>query len=152
MSYFEKNLLPDEQILYRTKKHFIIFFIPVIWTMITFFFSINSNPFIVTLYWVPGLIAILAWANMGLNYLTSDFAVTNKRVMMKEGFFIRHANEMRLSTIANVAINQSLLGQLLNYGTVELNGFGGVIDAFTLINRPLEFQKQVQMQLDKITK
>lgn len=78
----------------------------------------------------------------------SEYAVTNKRVMMREGFFFRHTNEMRLSTISQVNVNQSLLGQLLNYGIVTLMAFGAQ-DSYTIISQPNQFQRYINQQADK---
>jgi uncharacterized membrane protein YdbT with pleckstrin-like domain len=151
MSYIDKNLLPDEQIIYRTKKSLIIFINPLLWTIGAIIFLLNENPFIIKAAAIFGLIAIGSWLNTLLTYVTSEFAVTNKRIMMKEGFFFRHSNETRLTTVAKVSVNQSLLAQVLNYGTVFINAFGGDTDAFTAIDSPVEFQKQTQEQLDKLT-
>lgn len=150
-SYIEKNLLPDEQIVYRTKKHYIIFLIPMLWTIATVICLINFNPFVVKLAIAPALAALVTWGNTLLIYATSDFAITNKRVMMREGFFFRHTNETRLATISNVTANQSLLAQLLSYGTIIISPFGGENDVFTEIANPFEFQKHAQIQLDKIS-
>jgi hypothetical protein len=50
-----------------------------------------------------------------------------------------------------VNVDQSLLGQLLNYGIVSINAFGAY-DSFTLISHPGEFQKYVNQQLDTLVK
>jgi uncharacterized membrane protein YdbT with pleckstrin-like domain len=152
MSALDRSLLPDEQITYRTKKHWIIFTIPVVTLLITLLFLINPNPYVTKVAFFPALAALVVWINTTLNYVTSEFAVTNKRVLMKEGFFVRHMNETRLATISNVNINQSLLGQILNYGTISINTFGGDNDPFSEIAFPIEFQKQLQAQLDNTTR
>lgn len=152
MSFLDNNLLPGEEIIYRTRKHMIIFLIPALLTIFTFFFLMNSNPFIVKATIFPAGAALITWCNQLLTYVTSEFAVTNKRIRMREGFFLRHTNETRLATIADVSVNQSLLGQILNYGTIFINAFGGGEDPFTMIAAPNEFQKQLQTQLDKITR
>lgn len=152
MAYIDQNLLPDEKILYRTKKHFIIFLIPVIWTLGAVFFYFNSNPMVVKISLIFVIAALFTWLNAFLIYYTSDFAVTNKRISMKEGFFFRHANDTRLTTIANVTVNQSLLGQILNYGTVVINTFGGTADPFSEINSPVAFQKLLQEQIDLLAR
>ncbi len=149
MSYIDKNLLTDEKIIFRTKKHLIIFLVPMLWTIATAFCFFNENPFLVKAGLLPAIAGIGSWINNLLIYVTSEFAVTNKRVMMKEGFFFRHSNEIRLATVAKVSITQSLLAQVLNYGTVTLNPFGGAVDSFSEIASPFVFQKQVQEQLDK---
>lgn len=150
MPSIEKNLLSDEQILYRTKKHYIIFFTPVVLFIASFFFFFNPNPLIGKVGFLPLLAAVLTGINQYLIYLSSDFVLTTRRILMQEGFFYKHTNEMRLATIANINVNQSLLGQALNYGTVIVHAFGGDPDPFTEIASPNEFQRQVQEQLDKV--
>ena len=126
MSYLDKNLLPGEEVKFRTKKHFILFFFPLVWTIFCLYATdyMSKNIMLEKIIWAPWLMAFLFWAHCGLEYMTSEFAVTNKRVMMREGFFYRHTNEVRLTAISQVNVDQSLLGQLLNYGVVSLNAFG----------------------------
>jgi uncharacterized membrane protein YdbT with pleckstrin-like domain len=151
MRYLDKNLLTDETILFRTKKSIIIFLIPLILTIATFFFYVNPNPYIAKAAYILIIAALMTWLNALLIYFTADFAITNKRISMKEGFFFRHSNDTRLTTIANVTVNQSLLGQLLNYGTVVINTYGGSADPFAEIDSPFQFQKYLQSQIDKVT-
>ena len=153
MSYIDKNLIADESILFRTKKHTIIFFFPVVLMLISVFASkpIQSNFILVKIHWVPWLITLIFWVYVWLEYVTSEYAVTNKRVMMREGFFNRHVNEMRLSAISQVSVDQSLVGQILNYGMVTINAFGA-FDSFSMIADPATFQKYVNEQLDKVVK
>ncbi|HSW69651.1 MAG TPA: PH domain-containing protein [Gammaproteobacteria bacterium] len=148
----EKSLLTDEQIIYRTKKHWIIFFAPTAWVIAAVFLALNPNPWIVKAAIAPALAALVIGVGKWLDYATSDFVLTNKRIMMKEGFFTKHSNELRLSTVSNMNVDQSLLGQILSYGTVVISPFGGREDVFTEISHPFEFQKQTQMQLDKLVK
>lgn len=151
MGFLDQNLLPSEQIIYRTRKHFIIFTNPALLTLFTLFFALNDNPYVVKASIVVAAVALLSWLNQLLLYYTSEFAITNKRIRMREGFFFRHTNETRLATIADVSVSQSLVGQMLNYGTVVINAFGGGEDPFTQLARPNEFQRQLQMQLDQFT-
>jgi uncharacterized membrane protein YdbT with pleckstrin-like domain len=150
MSYVDRNLLPGERILFRTRKHLIIFFIPFVWTIFSIYAAIymQQNSILAALAWIPWVIALLLWSMVGLQYFFSEFAVTNKRVMMREGLINRHTNEMRVSTISQVNVDQNLLGQLLSYGTVSINAFGA-FDAYTLIAHPTQFQKWVNEQADR---
>lgn len=147
MSYIDNNLLPSEKILHRTKKHWIIFLGPVFWTAAIFIFYLNTQPMIHRLAFVPAIIAAISWGNQLLTYYFSEFAITNIRVMMREGFFFRHTNDTRLAALANVTVNQSLLGQVLQYGTVFINSFGGESDPFREIDSPILFQKCLQAEL-----
>ena len=153
MSYIDRNLLPDERILFRTRKHIIIFLFPLLFLIFSIYAGvyIRSNPILVRLEWAPWLVTAIWWAAVGIEYTTSEFAVTNKRLMMREGFFYRHALEMRLATISQVNIVQSLLGQLLDYGAIMINAFGAN-DSFSYIGKPYLFQKYVNEELDKLTR
>lgn len=150
MGYIDRNLLPDETVLFRTKKHIIIFFFPVIWTLFCVYATgyMRVTPLLNQVEWAPWLLALLFWSYVGLEYKFSEFAVTNKRVMMREGFFYRHANEMRLSAISQVNVDQSLIGQMLNYGIVSINAFGA-FDSYSMIAQPFQFQRFVNLELDK---
>jgi uncharacterized membrane protein YdbT with pleckstrin-like domain len=154
VSYIDKNLLDGEKIQFRTRKHIILFFWPFCMIALASFFSFllyfNHLSQFYFLQWVPWMFAALLFTQSGLEYLTSEFVVTNKRVMMREGFFIRHATELRIAAIAQVNIQQSLLGQFLNYGVVALNAFG-VSDAYSLISKPYLFQRHIATQLDALT-
>jgi uncharacterized membrane protein YdbT with pleckstrin-like domain len=153
MSYIDRNLLSDERIVFRTKKHLIIFLYPLIWTLFSFYATayMYADPMLIKMAFAPWLIAAIFWSYAGLEYLTSEFAVTNKRVMMREGFFTRHTNEMRLASISQVNVDQSILGQILNYGMVSINAFGA-FDAYSLIAKPFLFQKAVNEQLDQVAR
>jgi len=153
MSYIRNNLLPDEQIIFYTQKHIIIFLYPVLLTIIAIaaYFYMQGNPILPAVSWAPMLIALIFWAYAALEFGFSEFAVTNKRVMMREGFFTRHANEMRIQAISQVNIEQGLLAQMLGYGTVAINAFGA-FDNYTIIANPVMFQRTVNEQLDKISR
>lgn len=151
MSYIDSNLLPSEQVLFRTKKSKLVFFYPSVITIVIIMATqyMLNNEFLVKLAWTPWIVVVVYWAYVGLEYMTSEYAVTNKRVMMREGFFTRHANETRLSAISQVNVEQSIIGMMLNYGTVSLNAFGA-FDAFPMIDKPFQFQKAVNAQMDVV--
>lgn len=149
MSYIDNNTLPGEQILYRTKKHYIVFLQPLLWTLGAVILSLNGNPYVFKTGLVFTGIALFFWIVTFLNYSVSEFAVTNKRVMMREGFFIKHTNETRINTISNIGVDQNIFGQLLNYGVIIIKTYGGDDDPFMDIDNPFEFKKFLQAQLDK---
>ena len=82
-SYVNSNLISGEQVIYETKLHWITFV---------------SLKGILTLFIAP-LIA----------YFTSEFAITNKRLIIKTGFISRNTFEMNHSKIESVNVNQSIV-------------------------------------------
>ena len=79
---------------------------------------------------------------------SSDFAVTNKRVMMKVGVFGTRSIELLLSKIEAIAVNQSFSGRIFGYGDIVVTGSGGTREAFSRIQGPLEFRRAVQSVTD----
>ena len=55
----------------------------------------------------------------------TEIAVTDRRVIYKRGFITRHTEEMNMDKVESVDVDQSILGRLLDYGTVHVIGTGG---------------------------
>jgi hypothetical protein len=51
---------------------------------------------------------------------------------------------MNLNKIESVNVDQSIMGRILGYGTIQIIGTGGTKEAFAKIRRPLEFRKRFQ--------
>ena len=115
-SYVNSNLIEGEKVIYETKLHWITFV---------------SLKGILTLFISP-LIA----------YYTSEFAITNKRLIIKTGFISRNTFEMNLSKIESINVIQGILGRILGYGTVVIMGTGSTREPFTSIRDPLTFRKK----------
>lgn len=150
MSYVTKSLLPDEKILFQTGKHWIIFYIPALWAVMAAAFHFTPNALVAKLAILPALVMLVTGFNQWLIYISAEFAITSRRIIMREGFFFRHMTELRLATVSNMTVNQSLIGQMLGYGTLVVSPFGGTNDIFSEISRPFEFQKAAQAQLDLV--
>jgi uncharacterized membrane protein YdbT with pleckstrin-like domain len=78
---------------------------------------------------------------------TSEFAVTNKRVLIKTGWIRRHSLETLLTKIESIRAEQSVLGRMLDYGTIISSGTGGSKEPFHKIAEPMIFRRRVQDQI-----
>lgn len=145
MGYIESNLLPDEQVVYKAKLHWIIFWksCAVILLGIIFLFILPVIGMIVLAIGLPAVISPL------IDYITSEFGVTNKRVIIKVGFVRRRTLELLLRHVEAILVDQSVTGRILNYGSVTLTGTGGVREAFNNISNPLEFRRRIQGEATK---
>lgn len=119
--YVQNNLTAGENVIYEAKPHWIIF---LSWRGL---FSLFIAP-IIEMY-------------------TSEYAVTNRRVIAKVGFISRRTLEMNLPKIESIKVDQSILGRILDYGNIEVIGTGGSNEAFNNIQSPIEFRKQYQQAL-----
>jgi uncharacterized membrane protein YdbT with pleckstrin-like domain len=148
MSYVEKNLMPGEQIEYRANLHWLVFILPTLLLIaaIWLFFSLGG-----TVAKFLALILIVGVLVTGLHALvervTSEFAVTNKRVLIKTGLIRRHSLETLLTKIESIGVAQSILGRILGFGTIVISGTGGSKEPFHRIANPMMFRRQVQEQI-----
>lgn len=149
--YSDRNLLPGETVIFRTRKHKIIFLVPVLLTIGALYAYpyVSQNQILMKVVWALFIVPAIFWGYTLVEYLTSIFVVTNKRIMMREGFFNRHTNETLLTSISQVTVDQHLIAQLLNYGNVTVNAFGAS-DTFVMIANPFQFQQSLNEQLNRV--
>jgi uncharacterized membrane protein YdbT with pleckstrin-like domain len=145
MGYVERNLLPNEQITYRANLHWIIYALPVIVFLIAIFVALGGGGWIAgSAIGIVGFVLFLPpWIKAG----SSEFAITNKRVLIKVGLIRRHSLELLLQKVEGIGVDQGVLGRILGYGTITVSGVGGTKETFQMISNPLEFRRQVQASL-----
>jgi uncharacterized membrane protein YdbT with pleckstrin-like domain len=146
MSYIEAHLLPGESVTYRTRLHWKVYLGPILFTLLICIplvvLALNSTHR--ALAWIPALLAPLTWIRPWLERRSSEFAVTNRRVIIKLGFFSTRSVELLLPKIEGIAVTQSLPGRMFNYGEIVVTGSGGTQERFDNIQSPLEFRQAVQ--------
>ena len=153
MSYVDEHLLPGERVTYRARRHWLLFAWPVTFLALALlsFGLLTALDLWPDGRWIPplvfGLLALVFVVQPAVEYLTSEFAVTDKRVVVKTGLVQRDSHETLLSKIEAIGVDQTLLGRFFNYGTVTIVGTGGSREPFALIAEPLEFRRQVQSQI-----
>jgi uncharacterized membrane protein YdbT with pleckstrin-like domain len=151
MSYVESNLIPGEQVLYKTGLHWIVFFWPVFFAV---FFGLGGLPllFMRESAIVGFLLLVFAGLLVLLGYLTrkaTEMAVTNKRIVIKTGLVSRRTFELLLSKVESIGVEEGLLGRMLGYGSVVVRGTGGTPEPFKNVAHPLEFRRQVQQRVEE---
>lgn len=161
MGYIRQNLLQNEKIIYFTRMHWIVFATPVLFLAAAFLFSMFSSilfpgriPFLnirLGNVVVLGCFAAAIFSGIGafISYATSEYAITNKRIMMKIGWISRDSIELFINRIEAIQIDQTILGRILDYGALKVVGTGGTQDLFNYIPRPLAFRKSAQEQIDR---
>jgi uncharacterized membrane protein YdbT with pleckstrin-like domain len=126
MSYIESSLLKDEQVQYMGKIS--------VWSLLP---SILLG--LLTI-WFFGL-GIIFWLAALARYMTTELAITNKRVIAKFGVISRHTVELNMTKIESVQVNQSILGRIFDFGSLRIAG-GGIPSApVPGISNPLGFRK-----------
>lgn len=146
MGYVDDHLLSGEKVVYRAHQHWIIFFWPVFIVLVgAALLVLFPDTYLIGAI-VLGL-GVVAFLWPFIRYKTSEYAVTNKRLVVKLGLIQREADETLLSKIENVAVDQDIWGRVLGYGTITITGTGGTREGFPRISAPMEFRRQVHAQI-----
>ena len=137
----ERSLMTGEEIIIRTRLHWIIFFKPLVFLLAAaagFAAGLNLAVYLC----IPAAL----WTGLPslMNYLSTEFGVTNKRIFFKTGLLKRHSLEVLLKKIGGIAVKQGISGRIFGYGTVIVTATGGGIDPLHKVTAPLEFRRQVQ--------
>jgi len=150
MSYVSRVLQPGETVVHATRMHPIIFLPGVLWLIaaIALFvvaMSFNGDWRIggKALAAATALLAVYQGAPALVRWLTTELAVTDRRVIYKAGLISRHTLEMNRSKVESVDVDQSLIGRLLGFGTVTVRGTGGSLEPIRMVSDPLTFRSHI---------
>lgn len=156
MSYVAKHLIPNEEVLYFTRLSWIVYLRAVLVFLIAGVLAVAGvssvsgvdASTVTLLYEVAGLVFLLGLTLFLLAFIrrrSSEFAVTNKRVIIKIGLLSRRSVEILLAKVEAITVEQTLPGRIFGYGTIIIIGTGGTKEPFHLIGDPLEFRRQSQI-------
>jgi uncharacterized membrane protein YdbT with pleckstrin-like domain len=143
MSYIDRHLVPDEQVVFRTRLHPIVlgstitFAACVVGATVLIIVRNELAPETVRLLWLAAAgVILVSLAPPVLRWRTSEFAVTNRRVLVKIGLLSVHTVELLLPKVEAMSVDQSFAGRVLGYGTLRLSGSGGTVEVFPRVARP----------------
>jgi len=124
-----------------------VFVWPVIWFIVAAMFFRHGGEVAATAAGLFMVIAIAKAISSFVVFSTSEFAVTNQRVIAKVGFIRRNSIEIFLGKIEAIQVNQDIAGRVLGYGSITVSGTGGTRDPFYNISDPLELRRKIQEQI-----
>ena len=140
MSYLSKVVGPDETVIHIAKVHWVVYARGLFVIALGLGLGTAVNELLFVLCVLGLLMLIPGW----FYSFTTELAVTDRKAVAKWGFLQRQTIEQRLSTIDSVRVNQSILGRMLNYGTVEVTGSGFSITPMRDIADPLAIRRAVE--------
>jgi uncharacterized membrane protein YdbT with pleckstrin-like domain len=146
-------LQPGESVLHEAHLHWLIFLRAIGLMILAVIFLIGElavsphEPMVATTLVVIAcffaLIAVESALRAWIRRVTTEFAVTDRRVIFKTGLISRHTLEMNRSKVESVDVDQPLLGRIFGYGTVILRGTGSTFEPIYHIADPLAFRSQI---------
>jgi uncharacterized membrane protein YdbT with pleckstrin-like domain len=168
MAYVDRNLVPGETLLYRTRHHWLVLLGPVFVGLLLLVPGVALWVEAIATHGSAGLAVgsamvspqtmaiagavLLAAAILTFSYgvvkrNATEMAVTNRRVLIKTGMTSRRTLDLMLSRVESIGVEESSAGRLLGYGSVIVRGTGGTPEAFLMIAHPQEFRRAVQEQI-----
>jgi uncharacterized membrane protein YdbT with pleckstrin-like domain len=130
MSYVNSVLQPGERIIMRGHLHWIVYWHAILFFVLAIVFAAWGGPGgmgVMASYTAMAFAAlgVLSFAHAWFIRWITEIAVTDRRIIYKRGFITRHTEEMNMDKVASVDVDQSILGRMLDYGTIHVMGTGG---------------------------
>ena len=168
MGYVDRNLVPGETLLYRTRRHWLVLLgpafggllllVPGMALLVEAIATGDSAGLVVGSATISSKMMALAGAILLVAAIitfsygvakrnATEMAVTNRRVLVKTGMTSRRTLDLMLSRVESIGVEESTTGRLLGYGSVIVVGIGGTPEAFLMIAHPQEFRRAVQEQI-----
>lgn len=126
MSYVNKNLLTGEIVFVVSRMSWWTAFWPIV---IGIFLGMFTLVGVVVM--IPAIVRVL----------TTEVAITNRRIIFKKGFISRDVMKLELSRVEALEFTQGISERLLRYGDITLAGAGNRMKVVGIVN-PKEFTTQ----------
>lgn len=168
MGYVDRNLVPGETLLYRTRHHWFVllgplfggfvflipgvaFLVEAISTRDTAGLVVGSatiTPKMLASFGAVLLLAAIITFSYGVaKRNATEMAVTNRRVLIKTGMSSRRTLDLMLSRVESIGVEETTVGRIFGYGSVIVRGTGGTPEPFLMIAHPQDFRRAVQEQI-----
>lgn len=152
MGYAEKVLQPGETITYRARLHWIVYLGGIVLVLAAVILALlaaalRAGDTVRLGLMLAALIALFlglfqmlrAWFVAG----NTEIVVTNRRLIYKTGFVARDTVEMNLDKVESVLVEQTLLGRMLDFGTVIVRGVGSGLEPIDRVAAPLQLHRNI---------
>ncbi len=140
MSYLETTLSDGETVIYQAKVS--------LWGFWHIFF-IAALSFLAWAMYAEGIFGIfLAVVGVSLllhiwiRYISTELAITNKKVVAKFGFIRRETYEINLERVEGIQVIQGIFGRIFGYGSVKVSSAGEQAPV-PYIKNPVQFRREV---------
>jgi uncharacterized membrane protein YdbT with pleckstrin-like domain len=155
LRYVRRVLQPEEAIVHAAGLHWRVYAQAVLFLAVCVVLAVvaitlaGERPGFGLALWIATGIFLLLAGSAGVEALvrraTTEFAITDRRVIYKTGLLRRHTLEMSRGRIESIDVDQSILGRILGYGTITVRGSGGGLEPIRNVADPLAFRTRITM-------
>jgi uncharacterized membrane protein YdbT with pleckstrin-like domain len=129
MSYIDETIADNERLIYRARFHWL--HKVGAWLVLAIFLALAVVCLTVArgawAWLVAACFALLgaaSFASMMMPIWTTEIGVTSQRLIKKQGWLRRKTDELQLTSIEEVNLDQGAMGRLLDYGRLRIHGTG----------------------------
>ena len=107
-----------------------------------------------TLYWVGAWAALLLlgiivvgvfmFIGLAVKMTTTDWAVTDRRVIVKRGWLNLKTEEISVGSIETVQLQQSFFGRIFGFGRIQVTGNGDTQLVFPPMKHAVAFRRAIE--------
>ncbi len=112
-----------------------------------FIYAVSEANFFKILWYVLLGLAVIDLIGRIIEYKSTEFIVTNKRVIMKRGFIRRSVFEQQLDKSESIAFTEPFWGRIFGYGSMLVSTVGSEM-AFTFIKSHVTFKKEINEAIE----
>jgi uncharacterized membrane protein YdbT with pleckstrin-like domain len=150
------QLAPGEQVLIRARTHpvvfagtigFAAFVVGAVWLIIVR--NELSSSAIVQLCLGAAGVVLIGFISPILRWRHAECLVTNRRLLLRTGLFRTRTREVALPAIEHVGVDESMIGRLLGYGTLQVVAGDGTVDVFPRVQRAPAVREAIARQLPR---
>ena len=119
--------------------------LPGLFALLTLVTLFVFPPFALVFLAFTLIFALSAW----LRFRNTEYALTDRRVLIRVGWFNRRSSEILLNKVESIHIQQDPFGRKFGYGDIVVTGTGGSNEVITEMDKPFDFYRLLQEQLPK---
>ncbi|MDT7551469.1 MAG: hypothetical protein QOI16_5 [Pseudonocardiales bacterium] len=128
----DEYLLPTERRVIRVRQHWAFMWVHVIQTALFLLLLVvlqrylPGNVLIDNVTFYLALVAVVRFTVLTILWWIERIVITDKRVMLAEGFIVHKVGMMPLSKVTDLTFERSIGGRMLGYGTLIVESAGQI--------------------------
>jgi uncharacterized membrane protein YdbT with pleckstrin-like domain len=100
-------------------------------------------------FFAAAVLVLLVFVGRIFQYLSTEYGVTNKRLILKKGIIRVVITEIPFDRIEGISCLRGIMGRIFDYGTICVSGVGGMKPVFYMVSRPLIFRRKIADIIEK---
>ncbi|CAL9458718.1 PH domain-containing protein [Streptomyces sp. JH002] len=159
MAYADRYLADDEELLYETRQHWTtlvsefvqLVVIAAVAAVLTLIIGDLGSPVAWVVLGLAGIAIIWRWLVPMLQWRSTVYFLTTKRLHKRTGFLNKVGRSIPLSRVNDVSFSASLWERIMRYGTLHVQSASeqGKM-TFKHVPSPEEFKNRVYEALDRV--